>query len=152
MKAGDFFVVHSGGIDAELIRLGTHSHWNHAGLIVDEHDNLIEALGEGVTLGNLSKYGARDYQVVSPPLTDAQRAQAVLTAREALGEPYDRWNIAGFAIDWITGGSFVFGQSKHSICSALVAICYASAGINPPQDPRRIAPGDLMRWWNQTPV
>lgn len=152
MAAGDFYVVHDDTIDARLIQIGTHSRYNHCGLLIDEHDNLIEALNSGVTLGNLSKYGGKDYRVLSPPLTDIQRAKAVLTAHDALGQPYDRLAVAGFVIDWISGGSFVLGESQHSICSALVAICYASAGVNPPQDCRRISPGDLMKWFNFTPV
>jgi len=150
-RPGDFFVYHDDTIDARLIQTFTKSHWNHTGILIDEHDNLIEALGSGVTLGNLSKYRGKDYKVVNPPLTDIQRAKAVLTAHDALGQPYDRLAIAGFVIDWISGGSFVLGESKHSICSALVAICYESAGVNPPQDPRRISPSDLMRWFGQVP-
>lgn len=151
-QAGDFYVVHSTDVQARIIQAGTSSRWNHTGILIDDHDNLIEALGSGVTLGNLSKYSGRDYLVLSPPLTDVQRAQAVQTAQAAIGEPYDRFAVAGFVIDWITGGSFVFGRNKHSICSALVAICYASAGVEPPQDPRRMSPGDLMKWFNFTPV
>jgi hypothetical protein len=68
---GDFILTHGPDWISRLIRFGQgiryrgsdrqYAYWNHAALIVGP-DELIEALGHGVSRTTLSAYGPKDYQ------------------------------------------------------------------------------------------
>ena len=53
--AGDYFVVKTHGLAGMLIRIGTFSEWNHAGIYIGD-GKIIEARPQGVTISDLSKY------------------------------------------------------------------------------------------------
>jgi uncharacterized protein YycO len=69
------------------------------------------------------------------PLTDQQRLTIVARAHALVGTPYDWPAYVGFALEVLklrTGAQLdgAFASDGWRVCSALVADCYAHAGID----------------------
>jgi uncharacterized protein YycO len=152
MQAGDFFLFHGSDPESRIIQFGTHSHWNHCGLITSTTGDTLEALSDGVRSETITRFNARDYVVVDSGLTDTQRAAVCAAAALDIGELYDWLDIVGIGIDTLTRTRFVMGTDKHVICSAFVAACYATVGKTPPEDARLVSPGALAQWFSVVPV
>lgn len=146
VRAGDVALVRSAGFVAWCIRLGTRSRFNHARLVIDDADGTLEANPGGAQFGYVS---ATDL-IVSPPLTDAQRAKIPDIARSLHGIPYAFADVAaiGLAQFGLTLPSVKrrLARPDRLFCSQLVDQAWSLAGFQafndgrPPQD---VSPGDI---------
>lgn len=146
VRAGDVALVRSAGFVAWCIRLGTRSRFNHVRLVIDDADGTLEANPGGSGFGYVS---ATDL-VVSPPMTDAQRAKIPDIARSLHGIPYGFADVAalGLAQFGITLPSVKrrLARRDRLFCSQLVDLAWQLAGYHaftdgrPPQD---VSPGDI---------
>lgn len=122
-RPGDFIVTHGGALSSRLIRLGQrllfrgadrpYAHWNHVGLLVPENDHLVivEALGRGVVVRDLSVYQNQDFKLVhiersgdDSPILEGDRKQAVDFAKWAAG----RQDINGQPVTGAKGAAYGF--------------------------------------------
>ena len=63
------------------------AYWNHAALFTDENGGIIEALGSGVKVGNISKYTPIDYHVVRlDGVSDEDRQHQVAFAKDCVAK------------------------------------------------------------------
>ncbi len=147
-QVGDYFVVKTNGFFGSLIRLGTLSRWNHAGIYIGE-GKIIEANPQGVQVTELNQYSLVAWNK-HEGITDKQKNQIVKYAQELVGKPYAFWDIARLTLRII--GLKIFAETKFMrylstkdgyICSELVAESYESAGVIFPKSPAEVTPGDL---------
>jgi hypothetical protein len=146
---GCFGVSHGGGITGELIRHATESWAGHAFVYVGD-GQIVEA---APPVARVSSAASHPDAVWSArfPLTDAQRARICARARALVGCPYDYPAYVGFALKVLKirdGAELdsVFKADHWRVSSALVADCYAYAGIRLQvrlKDPNLISPADL---------
>ncbi len=146
---GCFGVSHSGGITGELIRHATESWAGHAFVYVG-NGQIVEA---APPVGRVSSAASHPDAVWNArfPLTGAQRARICARARALVGCPYDYPAYVGFALKVLkirngTELDPVFKADHWRVSSALVADCYAYAGIYLEagrKDPDLISPADL---------
>jgi len=148
---GQFFVVRTRGIVGWLIRVGTRSWANHAGIIVDTDGTTVEARPHGAVLGNLSTYGSDHLAYgCGVPATDEQRAAICVEARKLVGTPYGFLDIVSLGLlQYHVRLGFIrrrVEKSNQLICSQLVTVAYTGAGVHLFQDGRLaqdVTPGDL---------
>jgi hypothetical protein len=148
---GDFFVVRTGGWAAAVIRWGTRSEFNHAGIITDELGNTVEAQPHGAVRGNIASYdGDRLLYGSGIPLTSLQRGAVVAAAMSLVGTPYSWLDIVSLALlRW----GIRFGPIRRRVerydrlvCSELVDRADELVGIHLYSDgrpPCDVTPGDL---------
>jgi hypothetical protein len=136
---GDFLLTHSAAWTGKLIRFGQrirftgedakYAHWNHAALFVNYSGDIIEALGAGVQLRNVSVYRDTEYHVVYlQNVSDEDRAQEVAFAQHCLHDRYGWLTDASLGLSLLTGSKFGFGINGQMICSGLVARCLERTG------------------------
>lgn len=139
-------------INAE-IRAFTKSNFSHCFIIVDENGGIVEAEPFGARLANISEYDGDQLVFSNTPLTLQQRDIIVDSAMGYVGTPYNFLDIAylGLAlkgIQWNWMLSEVL-ESKHMICSQLVAQCGYNAGVHQwlcgQVHPQLVTPGMLAR-------
>ncbi len=134
--AGDYFVVKTHGLAGMLIRIGTFSEWNHAGIYIGD-GKIIEARPQGVTISDLSKYDG--YQIawnqhekfITP---FEQRQRIVERAKGFVGDRYGKWSIFVLGIKSlglkILPNLIKRAEKENSvICSQLVAWSYSVGGV-----------------------
>lgn len=141
IQPGDFGLVEVIGNVGTLIRIGQwlngdgFSNYEHAFVYVG-NGQIIEAQPGGAILTDLSKYDGRPIEWSSGliNLTTAQRVAIVQLAESQIGTPYsflDYFAIAAkrfhLPLPWITKRVL---DSKHLICSQLVATDYDSVGVS----------------------
>lgn len=144
---GDYGVVRTTGFVAACIRLATRSPANHAFIYVGA-GQIIEARPEGARWGTIVPYPHVRWS--THELTDVQR-EAIMRATQAqVGMPYGYLDIAAlglnaFGIDLGWADRRV-NQMNTRICSQLVAVAYAAAGIQlaPGKLPAEVTPADLL--------
>jgi hypothetical protein len=166
-KLGDFFVARTNGKPAEVIRWGTNSSVNHAGVYVG-NGKVVEAEPGGANYGNLSSYSNALWSTDNLPAdlvpTDSQRAAIVQNAIKCIGIPYGDADIVAIAAAQKMTGfidptipiekqPFPIKQilqkirdSHTLICSQLVDLCYNQAGVHLFTDGRfegLVSPEDL---------
>jgi uncharacterized protein YycO len=139
---GCYGVSHGGGITGELIRHATGSWAGHAFVYIG-NGQIIEAAPPAVRVAPAASHpdavwNARD------PLSDAQRDKICARARALVGCLYDYPAYVGFALKVLKlrdGAELdpVFKADHWRVCSALVADCYAHAGIRLTADLRNSA-------------
>ena len=144
---GDFILCGSGRHASRFIKLMTGGPYSHAAQIVGEDGELVEALAEGVVRSNVRDWQDTYFVVVSPALSEDDRADVVAHALWIAGEgwSYDWPTFAGMLVFWGTGGRLmVSAGAKSSICSAVVADCQHSGGERFPEKiPHFMHPEDL---------
>jgi uncharacterized protein YycO len=145
---GCYGVSHSGGITGELIRHATESWAGHAFVYIG-NGLIIEAAPPAARVRPASSHPDAVWNA-RYPLTDAQRARICARAHTLVGCPYDYPAYVGFALKVLklrNGAELdpVFKADHWRVCSALVADCYAYAGIRlaGAKDPNLISPADL---------
>jgi uncharacterized protein YycO len=149
VQPGCFGVSHGSGITGELIRHATESWAGHAFVYVG-NGQIIEAEPPAARVSAADSHPDAVWNV-RYPLTDTQRDDIVARAHALVGCPYDYPAYVGFALEVMKLASGqeldpVFQQDHWRVCSALVADCYAYAGIHLEQglpNPNLISPADL---------
>jgi hypothetical protein len=168
---GDFLLTHAKSWTSSLIRFGEairywgarrkFAHWSHAALIADASGNIIEALGNGVQLRNISVYRDTEYHLVhltevlpsAPSETEqAERANAVAFAQHCLQDHYGFLTLLSLAVTLLTGSRFFFGVDGQMICSGLVARALERMGAIFPYDSWHMMPADLAEQFNVVPT
>ena len=132
-----------GDIIGELIRHATGSWAGHAFVYVGD-GQIVEAVPPAVRLARAASRPDAVWHA-GYPLTDAQRMRICARARALAGRPYDYPAYVGFALKVLNvrdgaGLDPVFRADHWRVSSALVADCYAYAGIRLAADLR--APKD----------
>ena len=147
VRGGDFLLVRSPYLISRLIRLFTRSRFNHAAMLLNPTGDIAEALGKGVVRRSIAEWEDVTFVVVSPDLSEEDRAQVVSHAEWVVGEGwrYSWATIVGMGLFWATGGRLMLsGGAKSAICSALVADClHAGAQRFPEKIPHFMTPEDL---------
>jgi hypothetical protein len=160
---GDFILTHGASWTSRMIRFGQtlrywgpdkiFTRWNHAAIFINEEGNIIEALGGGVQMRNISVYKHTEYHVVHlENVVDINRIHEVEFAQACLNEDYGWLTIVSIALSLLTGSKLAFGVDGQQICSALVARCLERTGEIFPTDPWQIMPADLAKYFNVQPV
>ncbi len=135
LKAGDVFVVKGAGIIPRLIN-GAQRFWakdgssvySHAGIVLTDVGATLEALPNGIRLGNLSKYNGKRIKIARyTPLTsgDFERAKNILL-EEDLGRVYPAWRL--FLHLFPPLARRVSYRGKWLVCSELVGKYLALVG------------------------
>lgn len=133
-KLGDYFVVHTTGVPARFIQLGTWSKWNHAGIYIG-NGQIIEARPSGVKIDNLSKYDGLPLIWSNENLTQDQREELVRFARGFENSEYGIWSIVALGFKCLFFGlplipaDWLAIREKKVICSQLVAWSYSHVKI-----------------------
>ncbi len=162
--AGDILLVHDFSFISKAIRLGERikifgnilrgratrldlknaSKWNHAALIVDENGGLLQALGHGITDGNVSDY--KEFKILKSNFTPEQLQSVLKFAKSCVGVPYGYLDIVSIALDiFIPFAHFRDGNTL--ICSQFVAKAWEHGGwICPKLDTSHVMPSDLEEW------
>ena len=130
---GNYGVSHGGGMVGELIRHATESWAGHAFICIG-NGMIIEAAPPATRTAPAASHGDAIWNL-REPLTGAQRDKIVARAHALLGEPYDYGAYIGFALETLKladGKQLepVFKRDTWRVCSAIVADCYAAAGID----------------------
>ncbi|MBX6387154.1 MAG: hypothetical protein IRZ07_29950 [Microbispora sp.] len=124
----------------------TRSRYNHVRLVVDTDGGVIEANPDGADRGHVHSGDV----VVSPPLTDEQRARIPALAEALLGTPYGFLDVAALGLASL--GFDVPSVRRRIIrpdrlfCSQLADLVLTQAGYQPFADgrtPQAVSPGDF---------
>ncbi len=129
---GCYGVSHSGRITGDLIRHATESWAGHAFIYIG-NGLIIEAAPPAARVSPASSHPDAVWNARFP-LTNVQRARICARAHAMVGCPYDYPAYVGFALKVLklrnsTELDPVFKADHWRVCSALVADCYAYAGI-----------------------
>jgi hypothetical protein len=146
---GCYGVSRSAVITGELIRHATESRAGHAFVYIG-NGQIIEAAPPAARVSPVASHPDAVWNARFP-LTGAQRERICARARALVGCPYDYPAYVGFALKVLKlrdGAELdpVFKADHWRVCSALVADCYAYAGIRlgaALKEPNLISPADL---------
>jgi uncharacterized protein YycO len=155
-RPGDFLLTHSNTWTGRLIRFGQrlrytgadakYAHWNHAALFVDDAGDVIEALGAGVQLRNVSVYRQTEYHVVYlEDVFDEDRQEEAAFAYHCLNDKYGYLTDLSLGLSLLTGMKLGFGIDGQMICSGLVARSLERTGEIFDVDTWRATPADLAK-------
>lgn len=152
-QPGSYFVVRTTGWAAWVIRLGTRSWCNHAGVIIDSDGNTVEAKPQGARRGNVSDYADDRLQIIDLlDATDPRRARIAAIAVELIGTPYGWPDIVSLAMLQYGIKLKVFrdrvARSDRLICSQLTDRAFQLGGVHLFKDGRLdmdVTPADLSR-------
>lgn len=153
LRPGDIVLTHGTKVLDRIIQFGECIHdgkeaskWNHAAYVTKPDGTIIQALGKGVVIGNVSMYP--DYEVVSNPLGAQDTQQAIAFAEWCLGVPYGYLTDISIGLDIISPAFLHFKEGHTLICSELVARCLEHGGwISPKLDTSQVMPSDLAEWF-----
>jgi uncharacterized protein YycO len=147
-RVGDYFVVRTNGLAAWLIRLGTRSPVNHAGVFVGD-GAIIEAQPGGAVRSPVTDYPNAIWSDL--PLTDSDRASIAHWATAQVGVPYGWPDIAALTLACFgIKPRFVAKRIERMdrlICSQLCDKAYLLAGVHLFDDGRltgEVTPGALL--------
>jgi len=156
-EPGDFLLTHADAWTSRLIRFGERiryrgpnrpfAYWSHAVAVVSDTGEIVEALGRGVTAGNISKYAGTDYTYVRIQATPEDRAEMASFSIGQVGVEYGYLTIASITLGLLTAGRLTFGLSGTEICSGLVARML-ERGTYVWVDPPSVMPADLARFFD----
>lgn len=132
--AGLYFVVKTRGFIPWLIRRGTKSWADHAGIILED-GNILEAEPGGTRLAHLAEYrGCRIAINSAEDMTVEQRKAVVTAAKAMIGKPYgdlqivdDGLECLGWRWRWLIKRASGDGEV---VCSQLVALAGQAAGLD----------------------
>lgn len=154
VRGGDFLLVHSPYLISRCIRFFTRSYFNHAAILLNSSGDIAEALADGIKRRNVSEWEDVTFAVVSPDLSEEDRAQVVSHAEWVVGEGwrYSWATILGMGLFWASGGRLMLsGGAKSAICSALVADALHAGGVRFPEKiPHFYTPQDLAEQFGVT--
>lgn len=126
-----------------------YAHWNHAVWV--SKDELVEALGHGVTRSPYEKYRDVEFHLVHSNLNESERidGDAFVQYEKHVHASYGRVTIISIALSLLTGLKFSFGVPGTTICSGLVAAALAAPQWR--EDPSHVMPADLAEYADITP-
>jgi len=163
-RPGDFALTRGHDWTSFMIRVGErlryrgpnrkYAYWNHALLFVDDKGGIIEALGSGVTPGNISKYTPVDYHVVRlDGVSDGDRLHEVAFGDDCVAKhrEYGYLTIVSIALSLLFGGRLGFGIDGQEICSGLVARALERTGEIFEIDSWHMMPADLAAAYQVEP-
>lgn len=149
-QLGAWFTARTPGLYGTLIRWGTNSSVNHAGIYLGNGE-VIEALSAGAAVSPVANYDG-ELHWSTYPLTDEQRTRVVEEARKLIGVPYSWVDVACVALAHLIGVHVSepvrkrLRRQDRLMCSQLVDTAYLNAGIHLFGDgrlPGDVSPGDL---------
>jgi hypothetical protein len=157
-QIGDFGLVSIEGGVGKLIRLGQFLNgdgfynYEHAFIYIG-NGQIVEAEPGGARISQLDEYDGRSimWSTDLVPLTNFQRNIVVETAVSQVGTPYSFLDYIAIALYRVgirhPGISKYVLNSKHLICSQLVAQDYLAAGIVlTDYPPHLVTPGRLTKY------
>jgi len=155
---GDFILVSTKGVLAKLIRFGQFiryhgkmkpfSHWNHAAMIIDEDGTIVESVGRGVIVSNISEYKNVEYYYVFTKLNKQSRDQTVAACKSFIKDKYGWVTIFSIAMELLVGIKVQLTNSNTMICSAVVAQSLWAGGVVFDRNPYQMMPADLAASFN----
>lgn len=158
INPGDFFLLHNTTFWSKLIIFGQwlryHGEnrkfigWSHCGMFLDRKGTIIEALGAGVAIDNISKYKDLTYYVVHTKLSSPNKAQAVSGAKSFIKDKYGFLSNISIGAHFLTGIKLQFTMNNTINCSGLVAMALWAGGIIFNGTPQMFAPADLAVAFN----
>jgi hypothetical protein len=165
---GAFFLTQITGPTGWLIGVGQAlagdpSRYEHAGVIISESGDVVEAEPGGARVSNLSEYKGRPLLISDAPVLNsladwmagerALRDHVVVEAKKLVGVGYSALDYLALALlhlhlpsSWVRNR---VEKSGHMICSQLVDAIYERAGIHLFTDgrlPGDVAPADLAAY------
>jgi uncharacterized protein YycO len=148
VQAGCYGVSHGSGMTGELIRHATESWAGHAFVYVG-NGLIVEGKPPVAAVASADSHPDAVWNV-RERLVDEQRLAIVARAHALVGCHYDWPAYVGFALEIMkirSGAELdcVFHSDDWRVCSALVADCYAHAGIDIglDVDVNLVSPADL---------
>jgi hypothetical protein len=123
-RGGDILLVRSDKLASRFIRLVDGGDFSHVATVVDGTGTIVEATARGVVRRHVSAWEDVLFAVVSPDLSEEDRADVVAHAEWVAGDgwSYDWVTFVGTALFWATGGRLMIsGGAKAAICSAQAA-------------------------------
>jgi len=155
---GDFILVSTKGVLAKFIRFGQFiryhgkmkpfAHWNHAAMVINENGDIVEAVGRGVVISNISEYTNQEYYYVSTKLNKQSRDQTIAACNSFVKDKYGWLTILSIALELATGIKMQFTNSNTMICSAVVAQSLWAGGVVFDRNPYQMMPADLAASFN----
>lgn len=157
VNAGCYGVSHGSGLAGELIRHATESWAGHAFVYIG-NGQIVEGWPPVARIATADSHPDAVFNA-KEALTDDQQLQIVARAQALVGTPYDWPAYVGFALEILklqseTTLDEVLRQDHWRVCSALVADCYAYAGITIDtalHNPNLVTPADLYNRLVQLP-
>lgn len=170
---GSFFLVSIGGASGFAIGVAqalcaAPSRYAHAGIVISNSGDIVEAEPGGARIGNLTEYAGRAILICDGPVQTAMqkweggqqdwsetalRQTVVAQARKMVGTPYSALDYAALALlHWGLPSGWVRRRVERSgrmICSQLADAAYRRAGIHLFSDGRLsgdVMPADLANW------
>lgn len=150
--AGYYGCVRTSGWGPWVIRLGTHSGFDHTFVTLDNRGTIVEAEPDGARIGYLGEYyGDNVVFNLHEPGTAAQRDRVAAFARATVGTPYNDLGIVDDALNalgihWRLLLKIASGDHEL-VCSALAVAAGVAGGFDwscgKPQS--EVTPGDLAR-------
>ena len=147
MRPGDFILEPPEDRLGSLVAAVSGGRYSHVRLVVDEDGRTLSAQDEGAVWEDRVFEGD---VLVSPPLTDAQRAMISTVAWRLHGTPYARLGFVlvglarlGLRTPWL---SRELDRPDRLICSQLVDLAWRRVGFHAFDDgrqPQDVTPGDL---------
>lgn len=150
---GDLILFKRKGIYSKLIGFGQklrrgykgYAYWTHVGCVASYRGGLIEALGKGIVVGDLSKYEDVDYYYVDIKADEHDRNQMVKFLQASLGRPYGYLDILSLTMTLVVGNRLSFGDPGTLVCSTLAAQMLCRGDFIFPTDPGQMMPADLAK-------
>lgn len=153
-QPGDYGLVHGSGFLMALVRWGTRSEYGHARLCVGYGPGdtiaIVEAQPPGAVTRVLSAWETQVTAWFTVDPTNTQRIAIANNGRDLVGIGYGwtdiaalaAWHVLGLRWRWLDRR---INREDRLICSQLVALAYARAGIDliPDQLPCEDTPADL---------
>lgn len=135
-QPGDIGVAHSKGIIGRLIRLATHSRWNHVFVVVDVPANptpqavtVIQAEAHGVLTSRLSDVAPHGYYAILPCPPGVDRTKVVAEAKALRRTKYAFVSIASIAFNLVPWPIRLdVREDSTLICSAVGAFALLAGG------------------------
>lgn len=147
MRPGDFILEPPTDLWGSLISAICGGRYSHVRLVVDDDGHTLSVEDDGAVW---EPHLFEGDVLVSPPLTDEQRAKIAEIAAELHGAPYARLGFLavglarlGLRLPWL---SRPMDRPRRLICSQLVALAWRRSGFEAFDDgrqPQDVTPGDL---------
>ncbi len=155
---GDFFLLQNTTFWSKLIKFGQwlryhgdnrkYIGWTHTGMFIDRNGSIIEAIGAGVKIDNISKYKDKLYYVVNSKLSAPNRFQTVRGAKSFQKDKYGWISDVSIGFNFLTGIRIQITANNTINCSGLVAMALWAGGIIFNGTPQMFAPADLAACFN----